>query len=94
MDRSDRSVKVKITQVRRSSIKAQGSVVRATCPTCQREVEMIATVEAIAILKVSELAFDDLLTGGVVHAIQTVSGSLWVCKDSLFENKLASARSG
>lgn len=80
----DRSVKVKITKVRRSMIAAQEFVIRAPCPTCQRDVEAIAIAQAVAILKLGEPEFDNLLAEGVVHAIQTVSGSLWVCKDSLF----------
>jgi hypothetical protein len=78
----ERNVKVTITRVRRCRI--QTDVLRARCAACQRQVEVISTAQAIEVLQVSAPAINRLLAAGVVHPIPTVSGHLWVCKDSLF----------
>jgi hypothetical protein len=44
---------------------------------------MFPADRARTILAVDEDGFDRLLTAGIVHSILTVSGSLWVCKESL-----------
>lgn len=79
-----RSGKLKITAVRRLAIRAERSIFRALCPVCDREVEMLTKAHATEILEIDDLAFERMLADGQVHTIQTVSGKVRVCKNSLF----------
>jgi hypothetical protein len=80
-----RSIKVKIIQVRRRLIHLPG--IRGRCAVCRRQVEIMPEAQAIEILQVGSHVFDEQLAEGMIHAIQTVSGNLWICKDSLFQCK-------
>ena len=80
----ERSLRVKITKVRRRSIRVPAIVVRAQCPLCERDVEMLTLAEATSVLEVDARTVDQLIAGGRVHTIKTASGGLRVCKDSLF----------
>ena len=77
-------MKVRITAVRRRRIRVWANPLRAACPVCGREVEALTRGQANEILEVEDQKLNELIAAGRVHAIQTVSGSLWVCKDSLF----------
>ncbi len=55
------------------------------CPMCGREVETLAPSQAAAVLEVSQPALSVLLAAGLIHAMPTVSGSLRICRDSLFD---------
>ena len=76
--------RVKITTTRRRSGRLQPPLIRAHCHVCAREVELLTPVQAGEVLRVDDLALGGLIAAGQVHAIQTVSHSWWVCKDSLF----------
>ena len=80
----ERSLKVKIKKVRRRSIRIPVFVVRAQCPLCQRYVEMLTLAEASEVLEVDARTVNQLIASGRVHTINTVSGGLRICKDSLF----------
>ena len=56
---------------------------RFHCPVCQLETETLTTGETAKILEVDEQTLTGLIHSGKLHVIQTVSGSLRVCKDSL-----------
>ena len=78
-------MKVRITAVRRRTMRATGAaVLRAPCLACGREVEALTSGQACEILEVGEQELSKLIAAGRVHAIQTMSGSIRVCKDSLF----------
>ena len=57
---------------------------RALCNHCGREVEALRAIQAAEALTVDDQALNALIANGAVHAIQTASGNLLVCKDSLF----------
>jgi hypothetical protein len=76
--------RIKITATRRRSWRSPQPAVRALCPDCGREVETLTTAQAAEALEVDAQAMLDLIEAGRVHALATVSGSLRVCRDSLF----------
>jgi hypothetical protein len=77
-------LKMKITTVRQQTVLSTGERMRLLCPVCRREVDMLSGIQAVRILEVDYQALDRLVSAGQVHSIQTVSGNIWVCKDSLF----------
>jgi hypothetical protein len=79
-----RKVRLKITSASRQTIRLSGRGLPVHCPVCGREVEMLTSAEAAGILEVDPGTFDRLVAGGSIHTIQTVSGAIRVCKDSLF----------
>jgi len=74
---------MRVITIRRACLSTNPFTFRARCPACNCEVEMFPADRARTILAVDEDDFDRLLTAGIVHSILTVSGSLWVCKESL-----------
>jgi hypothetical protein len=83
----EQKLKVRITAVRHRTIRvAAGAplLLRAQCMTCGREVEALTRRQAGEILEVRDQELGALINTGRVHAIQTMSGSIRVCKDSLF----------
>lgn len=83
-----RRVKLKITIASRQTIRISGEILRTHCPDCDHEVEMLTEAQAAGILKVDPLTLDLLLADGQVHIIRTVSRSIRICKDSLFDKPL------
>jgi hypothetical protein len=79
-----RKVKLRITTSSRQVIRVFGQSLRARCPICEREVEMLTRAQSAEALEIDGQTFDSLLAAGRLHTIQTVSGSLRVCQDSLF----------
>ena len=79
-----RRLKMKITTLRQQTIRIPASVVRTHCLICEREVETLAAAHAAEVLEVDADTLSQLIDAGQVHAIETVSGSLRVCQDSLF----------
>jgi len=75
-------LKMKITTVRRLSLIPPAEL-RLRCPVCEREVEMVTCDEAIRILGRDPEAVSEMVAA---HSVRTISGSMWVCKDSLFAN--------
>jgi hypothetical protein len=78
-----RTATMRVITIRRACLSIDPFTFRARCPACNCEVEMFPADRARTILDVDETDFDRLLTAGIVHSILTVSGSLWVCKESL-----------
>lgn len=74
-----------VTKVRRERVSLPTAGFAVPCPVCRREVEILSCSQAAAILEVEEKALQALLATGVIHGIQTVSGSVAVCKDSLWQ---------
>ena len=81
---AEQNVKVKITAIRRRLVKMTATSLRARCSICRREVETLTKTDAAAILEIDDCEIEHLVKGGSVHVISTISGSLRVCKDSLF----------
>lgn len=75
----------KITITTTRILRYQAPAVRAVCPVCAREVVTLDAAQAAAVLEVSQPQFQQLLAAATVHAITTVSGSLRICQDSLFQ---------
>ena len=80
----EHKAKVKITAVRRRTIRVTAGALRARCAACGCEVEALTRSQAGEILEVGDQELGAFLAAGRVHAIPTVSGSQRVCKDSLF----------
>jgi hypothetical protein len=85
----EQKVKVRITAVRRRAIRvtAGALLLRAQCAACGREVEALTRRQASEILEVRDQELGALINAGRVHAIQTMGGSIRVCKDSLFRDQ-------
>jgi hypothetical protein len=79
-----RRIKLKITKIQQQTTRLAAGILRARCPVCAREVETLAVAHAYEVLAIDAETFNGLVAAGQVHVIETVSGSLWVCKDSLF----------
>lgn len=79
-----------ITTTCQQTVRAPATAIRARCSACKREVETLTTTQAAMALEVSERTLTGLVAEGRVHAIPTVSGSVRVCKDSLFVNEPSS----
>lgn len=72
---------VKITTTHRRSLRL---AIRAHCRGCGREVETLTAAQAAEVLEVDDQTLRSLLAAGRIHVLSTVSGSLLICKDSLF----------
>lgn len=77
--------RLKITTLVRRIVRYQPAVTRAYCPACAREVEMLGAPQAAALLEIDLAGFNCLLAAGRLHAIATVSGSLRICQNSLYQ---------
>lgn len=73
-----------ITKVKRQTVLSQATNLRVHCPACERDVETLNRSQASEILGVCGQELEEFIAAGHVHAIKTISGSLRVCKDSLF----------
>ncbi|MGI8733736.1 MAG: hypothetical protein ACR2LM_10605 [Pyrinomonadaceae bacterium] len=80
----EQKLKVRITAVRRRTIRLMAGVPRARCATCEREVEALTRSQAREILEVGDQELGGFIAAGHVHSIPTVSGSLRICRESLF----------
>ncbi|MBI3423585.1 MAG: hypothetical protein HY011_11660 [Acidobacteria bacterium] len=74
-----------MTVTRRHLMRVPYLRVRANCPVCGREVDTLDAAQATAVLELTPLEFQRLLTDATIHALPTVSGSLRICQDSLFQ---------
>ena len=77
-------VTVRVTRIRQRVIQVCEPVQRERCDSCRREVEMVTDAEAARVLAIDQQTLAVLIGDGSVHAIQSVSGNTWVCKESLF----------
>ena len=82
-----RKVKLKITTASRQTIERRALILRLYCPICEHEVEMLTRPQAAEILEIDLQTFDLLMAGGYLHTMQTVSGGIRVCQDSLFRTR-------
>jgi hypothetical protein len=78
------SRRIKVTALHRRVTRTQPAALRARCLVCGREVEIITSAQAAEILQVSNRILEGLIADREVHAVPTVSGNRWVCKESLF----------
>lgn len=76
-----RKLKLTITKIRRRS-----NNLSVFCPACGIETEMLTAVECVGFLKIEDREFKDLINIGAIHSFETVTGSLCVCKNSLFRS--------
>ncbi|MEP7341245.1 MAG: hypothetical protein ABI977_26180 [Acidobacteriota bacterium] len=84
--------RLKITSIKRRIVRCQPLAVRANCPVCAREVNTLDTAQAAIVLDVSPTQFQLMLADATVHALPTVSGSLRICQDSLFQSRSSTSR--
>jgi len=73
-------LKMKITTIRQQALIPAGEL-RLPCPVCEREVGMVTYDAAIRILGRDPEAVSEMVAA---HSVRTISGSILVCKDSLF----------
>lgn len=77
-----RRLKITTTRIRRLRVQVPG--LRAFCPHCAREVETYSEAQAAEVLATDTHNLHQFITGNRVHALPTVSGSLRICRASLF----------
>jgi len=77
-------LRMKITMVRQQTVVPAPAPMRLSCPVCEREVDMFTGAQAVSILGVDYQMLDHMVASGQAHSIKTISGNVWVCKDSLF----------
>jgi ribosomal protein S20 len=77
--------RLKITATRRRLARYRQPAIHAFCPACAREVETLSAAQAAEALEVAAPRLDQLIAEGLVHAIATVSGSLRICQNSLYQ---------
>jgi len=80
-----RRLKLIVTKIRRQTMAQKTVNLRAFCPTCGYETEMLSLADSTVFLEIEARTLDGLIAVGEVHAVQTASGSLRVCKNSLFK---------
>ncbi len=83
-----RRLKVTITKIRRERVTLPTAGFAVPCPVCQRVVEILNPPQAAPMVGVGEEAPQALLASGEIHEIWTASGSVAVCKDSLWQRQL------
>ena len=59
------------------------SFVTGFCPDCAREVELLNLDSAVSFAQKSARQLIDEIQSGAIHSIETKSGHLLVCRDSL-----------
>ncbi len=74
----------RITITRRRTLRFQIPLIRARCPVCAREVETLSAAQAAEALEVQPIILGQMIGDGVIHTISVVSGSLRICRNSLF----------
>jgi hypothetical protein len=77
-------VTVRVTSIRQRIIQSREPVQWLRCRLCQREVEMVTDAEAARVLAIDQQGLAGLIDDGSVHALQSVNGTTWICKESLF----------
>jgi hypothetical protein len=80
-----RTLKLTVTKIRRHSIAEKTINLRAFCPLCGFETEMLSLAESAAFLEIEDQMLEGLIAAGEVHAIQTASGKQRIRKNSLFK---------
>jgi len=80
-----RKLKLTVTKIRRQTTAEKIINLRAFCPICGFETEGLSLAESAFFLEIEDRMLEGLIAVGEVHAIQTASGSLRVCKNSLFK---------
>ena len=80
-----RRLRMTVTKIRRFPLTHESRwSPHGPCLVCAREVELLTRDNAAEVLEVGLNALDDFISAGRVHAVETASGSVRVCKDSLF----------
>ncbi|MEW6130206.1 MAG: hypothetical protein AB1757_24435 [Acidobacteriota bacterium] len=79
-----RIARLKVTTTRLQTMEFRAFRLMLHCPHCEHEVEMLTRAQAAGVLEVDVQTFNQLIAEGQIHAVQTVTGGLRVCKDSLF----------
>lgn len=77
--------RLKITATKRRLARYRQPAIRAFCPVCAREVETLSGAQAAEVLEATAPQLDQFIAEGLAHAIATVSGSLRICRNSLFQ---------
>lgn len=68
-----------VIRVRRSQ------TVTAFCALCEKKVRHLSVARAAAVLRLSETAVFRLVESGAVHSMETASGRLYLCGNSVSE---------
>lgn len=83
--RSDtkRKLKVKVSAVREQTVEVASVLVRARCPACGCQVDVVTPAQAAQFLEVGDSFLQRLIADGKVHAVETAGGTILLCKESL-----------
>jgi hypothetical protein len=74
-----RKVRIQVTRIRN-----QAAAAFVYCRACGFETEILTPSDAEQLLQVSSSALMQLILTGSIHAISTVTGSVCICKRSIF----------
>ncbi len=80
-----RKLKLTVTKIYRQTVTEKIINLRAFCPICRFETEMLSLTESAVFLGNEDRMIEGLIALGEVHAVHLTSGSLHVCKNSLFK---------
>lgn len=80
-----RKLKLTVTKIYRQTAAERVINLRAFCPICKFETEMISLADSAVFLEIEDRMIEGLIALGKVHAVKTMSGNLRVCKNSLFK---------
>ena len=80
-----RKLKLTVTKIYRQTVAERVISLRAFCPICKFETEMISLADSAVFLEIEDRMIEGLIALGKVHAVKTMSGNLRVCKKSLFK---------
>ena len=88
MNLMKRKLKITVTKVHRRTAALSETIFSALCPICNTKVELMSSTQAAAILEIDNQKLEVMIIDNRIHRIETASGNLWVCKDSLFKRSL------
>ncbi len=82
---NEAETEINVTKIYRQTVAEREINLRAFCPICRFETQMLSLAESALFLEIEDRMLEGLIAVGEVHAIQTTSGSLCICKNSLFK---------
>ena len=79
-----RKIKFTITTVRRQmTMRSKPTVI--FCFACGRETESMTAAESKRFLEIEDQRLDRFIKLGIIHTVETASGNLRLCKNSLLK---------
>lgn len=80
-----RRLTLTVTKIRRQTVAEKIFNLRAFCRIYGFETQTLSLAQTAVFLEIEDRMLKCLIAVGKVHAIQTASGNLRVCKNSLFK---------